>query len=695
MEELYDKGYRNYKPILFTYNGVLHAMMRNAHTINRKPKKKVTSVEPITTTNSMPSEMELIVQQMEHVAATGHNPDALPNNITYNMLITAWSRSRDPNAGEKAENVLNHMHELYEGSPVERANVKPDVFSYSSVLDAWLKSNKWGSAKRAEAVLRKMEERYQSGDVSVKPNMVAVSTVICAWCAASSRGENGAAQRAHSLLEWSIRSYLDGNTDVQPQLIIFNRVLDALAKSSGSKSTEGVQRAEELLGRLEQLYQMGIGIEPDVYSYTIIITAWSRSAAKDAAHRAEAILNRMEKLYLEGANKARPNDFTYNAVISAFSRKKGIEAAEKAVQLLNRMEQLVSEGNEDVRPDKITFSCVMTAWMNSGTRGSAYRVEELHKRMEELYFAGNEKCKPDSVSFSTVIGALAKSGEGDAPQRAEAVFRRMREFGGDTRPNQYTYNSLILAWIESSQPDAMQRAELIVENMVKQYEMGDIDARPDNVTFTTILDGLSKRYDQEGAADRAEMILERMIDLYRSGMPAVKPSSWAFNTVMMVYARSGKVEETVRILRRLEDLNSSRVLDGVQPTLMSYNSILHGCAVVETNDEARRRNVLSVALSMMNEIEKSPTLKADSFTYGDLFKVCGNLITDEEEQANSIVDLLDRCCRDGQVNGFVIGRIRTAVKSDELFWKLFGPYRGEGDYVEVTKLPLGWVRNAR
>lgn len=431
MEELYENGNNFYKPFLYTYNGVINAFIKTMkHDSQRSvqnKKRKSKQAYPIST---VPNEIERILERMELYAASGHNPDALPNNISYNMLITALSRSRDPLAGEKCEQILNRMQQLYEKSPA-RVDVQPDEFTYASVLDAWYKianddrTHDDVAANRAVALLKRMNElcRLEGGDtglpskhVAVKPNTVVVSTVISALTstALKIKGKNygidlaqKVAQRARALLEWQIQSYLNGNADLKPQLIICNRVLDAIAKTSGPRA------AEELLGRLEHLHQTGTGMDgPDVYSYTTVITAWSKQNDRLSADRADAILQRMESLYLDGVIEAKPNNYTYNAVIIAYSRNRhGIASAEKAEKLLERMQVLASSAamggkepkdtRDDLRPDKITFSSVMAAWMKSNAPASLSlsKVESLHQKMEDLYHAGNERCKPDLVSF--------------------------------------------------------------------------------------------------------------------------------------------------------------------------------------------------------------------------------------------------------------------------------------------------------
>jgi len=347
------------------------------------------------------------------------------------MLIKAISLSLDPLASEKSEQILNRMQQLYEKSPI-RVDIQPNQYTYASVLDAWYKIAMNDrvlddvAANRALALLKRMDDLCRLGEVNtglpshrhvVKPNGVVISTVICALTATSlklkGKRSNGMdmsqknAQRARALLESQIQSYLNGNADMKPPILIINRVLDAIAKSVGPLA------AEELLGRLEYLHQTGTGIDgPDVYSYTTVITAWSKHGNRLSADRADAILQRMESLYLAGVIQAKPNNVTYNAVISAYSRSRhGIASAEKAEKLLERMQALASPvamgGRElkntldDLCPNKITFSSVMAAWRNSNAPAflSIGKVESLHRKMEELYHAGNERCKPDLVSF--------------------------------------------------------------------------------------------------------------------------------------------------------------------------------------------------------------------------------------------------------------------------------------------------------
>jgi len=316
------------------------------------------------------------------------------------------------------------------------------------------------------------------------------------------------------------------------------------------------------------------------------------------------------------------------------------------------------------------------------------------------------------VYFSTLIRTLAKSEVEDAPQRAEAVFQRMKNFEGGIRPNRFIYNSLILAWVKSKQPNAMQKAHAIYEEMVKlsSGDNGDPDVKPDIITYSTILNGYSRRYDEEEMVHRAEALqkeleemvhraedmLEQLISHYKSGASDVKPSSYAFSSVIVTYARLGEVDDAARILHRMKTLNADGTFPDVTPTISIYNAIIVGCASVSTEDERERRKILSLASCLLNEIEHSKSIEADSYTYANLFTVCHNMITDEEERAQSFLDLFRRCCHNGQVNRLVIRRFLSAdAPNAAVFKQVFGAYMDEKCFVDISKLPKDWCKNAK
>ena len=83
-----------------------------------------------------------------------------PNTISFNSVISAWAKSGERGAAQRAESILKRMQELHEaGNP----DVKPNTISFNSVISAWANSGERGAAERAEAILKRMQELHEAG----------------------------------------------------------------------------------------------------------------------------------------------------------------------------------------------------------------------------------------------------------------------------------------------------------------------------------------------------------------------------------------------------------------------------------------------------------------------------------------------------------------------------------------------------
>jgi len=134
-------------------------------------------------------------------------------------VLDAWARSGDRMAPRRAEQILDHMDELYRAG---NKGVKPDTYTYNTLINAWAKAGERGSAARAEHVLSVMEQRYRDGDKAFKPNTRTHTSVIDAW---AKSGEKGAAQRAEQILNNMIAQVeATGDADAKPNVHTANAV---------------------------------------------------------------------------------------------------------------------------------------------------------------------------------------------------------------------------------------------------------------------------------------------------------------------------------------------------------------------------------------------------------------------------------------------------------------------------------------
>jgi Pentatricopeptide repeat domain len=347
-------------------------------------------------------------------------------------------------------------------------------------VDAWARSGEGGAAaQRAEALLQHMHELYQSGGHDdLRPTNAIFNAVINAW--ARSR-EKIAPVRAEQILNW-MQNLSD--LDIQPDKYTFNTVIHAWAKAGG---TEAATKAQELLARMHKLYQEGnAAAKPDTISYNVVINAWAKSGGKGASNEAEKLLLRMHRLHEMGDPDVKPNVVTYGAVIDSFAKSGERGAAARADTLLANMIQLHQSDpvkHADLLPNTYVFNTVINCWAKSKEHDAASKAEEMLVAMSRLHASGMPSLKPDNFTYTAVIDAWAKSGYRGAAARADQLLDKMeaKYLSGDAdlKPNSYTYNAVICALAKSGEAGAAARAERVLQNMVNRHRAGgDDDIKP-------------------------------------------------------------------------------------------------------------------------------------------------------------------------------------------------------------------------
>lgn len=126
----------------------------------------------------------------------------------------------------------------------------------------------------------------------------------------------------------------------------------------------------------------------------------------------------------------------------------------------------------------------------------------------------------ECFSYSPVRRYLCrwwKSNIKDGPAIAERLFRRMVETyeAGNlaARPNQVSYVSLINAIIRSGDNDSAQRAEDVLFEMHELYKAGDTDVKPNGRVIALVMDCWQKSGRRE-AGEKAEALLNWMLEVY-------------------------------------------------------------------------------------------------------------------------------------------------------------------------------------
>jgi pentatricopeptide repeat protein len=121
---------------------------------------------------------EAVMKEFEdYHERTGRAENTKPLTNSYNCLIACYSRSRSPDAGEMALDLLRKMQSLAKNEI--NPSVFPDVVSYNSVMAAYAKSKQRDAPYKVEQLLREMHELYEeTGDMLVRPNIRSLNTCV-------------------------------------------------------------------------------------------------------------------------------------------------------------------------------------------------------------------------------------------------------------------------------------------------------------------------------------------------------------------------------------------------------------------------------------------------------------------------------------------------------------------------------------
>jgi pentatricopeptide repeat protein len=568
MEDLYDSGELSECPSVVSYSTVLDGFSRSneegaatrAESFLRKmiSRHGTTSPNAITYNSVIQAHVqagdihsaERLLNEMQDSYLRGENTEVRPTIRTYSIVLSGLAKSRQPDAGERAEQILHAVKEMSKSGDLDES---PDVIMYNIVLDCWAKSASRDALVRSKQFLDKMIED------SVAPDEISYNTVIHCMT------RFGNPEEAESLIE-----DMKG-AGVQPSNVTYNTLLAAyLTKSSstngrrtmnGSRTTltpseiAYTSRAEKLFERMKN----DPYVEPDVVTYNTMLHFYSRVGDFT---KAEAFLAEM----LKEDSPVRPNSISLNTVISAWANSGRPDAPQRSEDILINMLESSSKGERpsNLHPTSTTFNGVMSAWTKSRAAVAGERCQRLYQLMVGgLAENGQEFVKPDIVTLNTLIHSWSLADDENAPDHAEAAFLDMkrRYDAGNTRmrPNSKTYGSLISVWAKSGRRNAGEKAEEYMRKILEYYaKIGrrrtGIDA-PRVFEFTSTIRAWANSGDPR-ALYKADEILNLLLREVRQGNDLARPDAYLFGTILRTMAQSkvpNKALYTEKIIRMMKE----------------------------------------------------------------------------------------------------------------------------------------------
>lgn len=317
----------------------------------------------------------------------GQPANLLPTSSHFSLVLFAWSKSNDPTAAQRANDILERMLEMERSGEIPGLQVS--AFCFNIVMICMSRARTKESASEVQKLFERMVE-YSKKDKSKKPVGGSYTALIASWSSVD------AAKAEEVFWKWK-EEHENGNCGMKLDSKLLGTLIAGCYKSKTIPDT-----AE----RCDRLLQFALGadlktFEPSVVLFNMTINAYCRKKTKEGVQRAEELLHQME----DYKDCMSPTIFSYVPIIQTLA---GLGHVERAEELL--LEWYSSDGRNrkannspsmkmKKRLDTQTFNSLFRAWLAKSKihPEAAARAEELLLTMRRLGVGTN------ALSFQLVL----------------------------------------------------------------------------------------------------------------------------------------------------------------------------------------------------------------------------------------------------------------------------------------------------
>lgn len=198
----------------------------------------------------------------------------LPTGTTYNAVMDCCAKHGEP---ERALEIFNRMQEM---------SIPKDSTSYDTVLNAFARDKRAGSAERAYDFLCQLEEEHSSGESNFIPSSLSYATVINAFarCSGEEFGGLGTVKKAKEIYEKLITQMRDGLIYGNPDPFANSCFLNCCANVYGTSSEKKESLVMAIIAYEDMKRQPALHGQPSQYTFGTMMKACARLSS-DAAER--------------------------------------------------------------------------------------------------------------------------------------------------------------------------------------------------------------------------------------------------------------------------------------------------------------------------------------------------------------------------------------------------------------------------
>lgn len=404
-----------------------------------------------------------------------------------------------------------------------------------------------------------------------------------------------------------------------PHVKSWSAVVSRLASSGDDGPEEALKLFRLVTSRVRQFTdpELVADSRPDTAAYNAVLNACANLGKT----------NKFFQLFVEMPEfGVEPDVLTYNVMIKLCAR------ANRKDLLIFVLERIIEK---EITLCMTTMHSLVAAYVGFGDLEMAEKIVQalregrmdLCKIMRESNSQGFGQNQNEGDLFEKMLPNVKKTTNSEPPLLPRAFS-----------PNSRMYTTLMKGYMK------VGRVTDTVRMLEAMRNQDDNDSHPDHVSYTTVVSA----FVNSGSMDRARQVLAEMT---RIGVPANRIT---YNILIKGYCQQLQADKAKELLKEMADDA------GIEPDVVSYNTIIDGCILVDDS---------AGALVYFNEM-RARGIAPTKISYTTLMKAFA--LSGQPKLANKVFDEMLNDCH---------------VKVDLVAWNmLIEGYCRLGLYAEAKKL---------
>jgi pentatricopeptide repeat protein len=233
----------------------------------------------------------------------------------------------------------------------------------------------------------------------------------------------------------------------------------------------------------------------------------------------------------------------FNLTIRSWQRSHHAESGTWAEQILDQMETEFDKSKLPFPPNHITYNSVLACYRDNQNYD---RVRSVFDRMVRAHLSGNLTARPTWATLKMMEKAnkyneqIHRHCQAGEIERAQEVLRTMyQDFQNgnmNARPNTHSFTSMLMYWTKLGQPT---KAEELLDNMHQVHKKGILAMKPHKVAYHIVMNG----YAEAGMWQKAEQYLDMIQREFQDESDQMmRLGRSEYCTLMKAYAKSSGLD---------------------------------------------------------------------------------------------------------------------------------------------------------